>query len=186
MKAKSISKEKNMNTIYLDGNLTYQERYIREAKFVVAEEVHPSASNDILDTLRVFVLAMFINRKINKVNSALVKDIANFENIVKSVSKVAMVKRHANIKEGLDKYGEMADVLRSTTFENFNWYMKRLVKSCAALIENAKILEMKCRLAAYPESNEVVLTYDELRELNEALKGWESAEEQSDIYNRAQ
>jgi hypothetical protein len=49
-------------------------------------------------------------------------------------------------------------------------------------IINLKYFEQKLRLAAYPDRNKIILSYDEMLELKDALQHWETAEEQSDVY----
>jgi|GEM_PF-6750210 len=61
---------------------------------------------------------------------------------------------------------------------------EKLIKpSIFKMINSIKEIEQIERLAAYPENNQIVLSYDEMRELSLALKGFEPAEEQSDVYS---
>lgn len=101
----------------------------------------------------------------------------NFDNTWAKYGHDELVKRHTSTKQILDSiYALKIDRIKPSPKN------EELFNALNAFIDVAKQLEMKLRIAAYPERNYIPFTYDEMREMKEAMKDWEPAEEQNDIY----
>ena len=98
-------------------------------------------------------------QKKTNVNSHL----SDFDLYIKTLKKQQLIKEYKNIRGILDN--------ALALFEEKD-VSKTLRKSFNEFINFVKKTEMKYRIAAYPERNQVPMTYDELKELSEALRGW--------------
>jgi len=92
-----------------------------------------------------------------------------------SISQKKLKRDHKNTVNVLEKINlKIGDKLKN----------EKIIKPhLLKMINNIKEIELIERVAAHPERNEIVLSYDELKELSIALKDFEPAEEQSNIYH---
>jgi hypothetical protein len=114
-------------------------------------------------------------RLIKKYQNNLLKDLLNKP---KSFSKRELIKIHNRNKSTLDT----TDLTRIHNLKK-SWYQSSLITMLSKVVSITKEVEMHSRILLYPERNEVVLTYDELRELISLTSEFECASEQSNSYS---
>ena len=112
----------------------------------------------------------FLNKKAIDLKLSIQKSI-----LTNTVSKEKLIRNHTSTVQIIEKLYSKLDGRLATE--------KLIMPSIIKVLNTIKEIELIQRVGAYPERNEVVLTYDELKELSAALKDFEPAEEQSNIYH---
>lgn len=102
---------------------------------------------------------------LSRLTSRLIAFKQNIENNIKlgKISKDRLISNHRDTKELIDKIS-----LKIENYKNEAIISKRIHKLLCVLKE----IEMIERINAFPEENEIELTYDELKQLEAELKGW--------------
>jgi hypothetical protein len=132
----------------------------------------------VLDNLLCFFSTRRLSKKLDVFTEYVLYRVKNFDVSFAKLSQEEMANMHRDTKQ-------MLDIITSLGVHKIKPTHKtaHLSVSLNSFLDAAKEIELKMRVAAYPEKNTVLFTYDELAELAEAMKGFEPAEEQSEIYS---
>lgn len=100
------------------------------------------------------------------------KLITKIESDIKSgvMTKEKLIQNHELTQKLLDKIVPLLPILKGEFI---------ISPALNGLVNEIKKVEMKQRVAAYPEENEILLTYDELKELEEQYSSWEYSNNES-------
>ncbi len=127
-----------------------------------------SSQNDIgesfIDKIIAFFSIRHLNKKIQKINAEFASKIET--GVLKNetdTDRKRLEKTHEEIVKFLKKTNDFPSVNKSNLPDN----IQHLHENICEFINLAKKMEMKLRIELYPDRNEITLTYDELRELNE-------------------
>jgi|GEM_PF-6364159 hypothetical protein len=124
-----------------------------------------------------FVIGIILKSRVKEINHSLLRLIGSIKSNSINITHDKLVELHSKNKAILDTIHFTYEDIKSAP-----WYYYPIKNSLITLIETVKELEMASRIKAFPERNEIPLTYDELKELSEALQGWECASEQTDLF----
>jgi len=124
------------------------------------EERSDSNNTDVFSYFWLYLTSLHLARKANAVNKELKNMVEDFDRYIKALSKEDAIEHHSAIKAALDK-----DDWHILTFPK-HWSINPMIDPLTKMVSYIKLLEEKYRQYAYPERNEILFSYDELRELN--------------------
>lgn len=127
---------------------------------------------DIFTKVKLYLECKNISKKISDTNNELKKNLDLLISSFKNESIENIKSEHTSLKSKLDYFISN----HQNKFSGY-WFTKSLDKPVKELVSTLKEVEMHLRANAYPERNEVLLTYDELKELSEAFSGWDCPSE---------
>jgi hypothetical protein len=170
-----------MQTVSHNSGIFSSIHYYQGASYVMSEDKNTNEGfSKFMNSLNLYFVSRHIAYKLNKINQTLLPKV---EEEIKTKSAEELIETHQFIKSCLDLIHSKKFRTRNsnTNINHPSWLIKPLIKPVMEFIDVMKQVELKYRISAYPERNQIVLTYDEMRELSELTKGWEPAEEQSTL-----
>lgn len=125
-----------------------------------------SLSERVLD----FFIIKSLTKKITRLNDELSNGLPSFSiNVSDPNVFESFVSIHSSMIDTLDKFSSLEHRIKKIESES----IKTLANETIRCINLLKEYELKIRVLLYPERNEVLLTFDELKELSELQKDWE-------------
>ncbi len=164
-------------------NISFYSLDFRKASAWIDPSVEnsPSRKGNFFDRMIEFFSLSHLLKKIKENNEEI---FTNLQNINQAPVTPKNIQAFRKIHSQLFKLIDQIEFIRTINEALFS--DQKHIELVIELKRGVNLLidyELKIRLRFFPEKNKVVLTYDELKELRETMKGWEPADEQSEIYN---
>lgn len=164
-----------------DKNFSWFDYRIRSASVWIDAE-KSDISFRPLDKFLEFFTIKHLLKKLHESQKEIEENISSLNKAdINEGLKMEYANTHKNLLKLLDKVYFMKKSFETSHLSNGT--SKQLADALLSCINVLMQYEFAIRLKVFPERNVVPLSYEELKELRDCYKGWEPAEEQSEIYS---